>query len=89
MNRDWFYIRCGESLCSCVCVCVSDCWICESESMPRCSLRGVAFAHTHRRLSSPCRVLAAVARHIYVRPGVGVGALTKVYGGAHDRGTST
>merc|ERR1719498_1276522 len=30
---------------------------------------------------------AAIARHIYVRPGVGVGALTKVYGGAKDRGT--
>jgi small subunit ribosomal protein S19e len=30
---------------------------------------------------------AAVARHIYLRPGVGVGALTKVYGGAQDRGT--
>lgn len=29
---------------------------------------------------------AAVARHIYLRPGVGVGALTKVYGGAQDRG---
>jgi len=30
---------------------------------------------------------AAVARHIYLRPGVGVGALTKVYGGSQDRGT--
>eukprot|EP00039_Didymoeca_costata_P017903 m.331310 g.331310 ORF g.331310 m.331310 type:complete len:143 (+) comp16698_c0_seq1:61-489(+) len=29
---------------------------------------------------------AAVARHIYLRPGVGVGSLTKVYGGAQDRG---
>jgi len=29
---------------------------------------------------------AAVARHLYLRPGVGVGGLTKCYGGAHDRG---
>lgn len=30
---------------------------------------------------------AAVARHIYLRPGVGVGGLTKVYGGSQNRGT--
>lgn len=30
---------------------------------------------------------AAVARHIYLRPNTGVGALMKVYGGAQDRGT--
>ena len=29
---------------------------------------------------------AAVARHIYLRPGVGVGGLTKVYGGSQNRG---
>lgn len=29
---------------------------------------------------------AAVARHIYLRPGVGAGALTKVYGGSAIRG---
>ena len=31
---------------------------------------------------------AAVARHLYLRPGVGVGSLRKVYGGAQNRGAS-
>lgn len=31
--------------------------------------------------------LAALARHIYLRKGVGVGALKKVYGGAANRGS--
>ena len=31
---------------------------------------------------------ASVVRHIYLRPGVGVGALQKVYGGRKRRGTA-
>ena len=30
---------------------------------------------------------AAVARHIYLRPGVGAGALKKFFGGSYNRGT--
>jgi len=32
-------------------------------------------------------ILAAVARHIYLRNGVGVGALKKIHGGRKRRGT--
>ncbi|XP_076338722.1 small ribosomal subunit protein eS19-like isoform X2 [Tachypleus tridentatus] len=31
---------------------------------------------------------ASVARHLYLRAPVGVGALTKIYGGRHRRGTA-
>lgn len=31
---------------------------------------------------------ASVARHVYVRPNVGVGALRKIYGGAKNNGNS-
>ena len=45
------------------------------------------------RLQSVCKKscpmfplsLASVVRHIYLRPGVGVGALQKVYGGKHTK----
>jgi small subunit ribosomal protein S19e len=41
--------------------------------------------HLHHR--NLARFAAAIARHIYLRNGVGVGALKKLYGGRKRRGT--
>lgn len=38
-------------------------------------------------LSLFCSLLASVARHLYIRPGAGVGTLKCMYGGRKNRGT--
>ena len=59
---------------------------CYAKRVPRASSHPKSFCLS--AASPPFAFVAAVARHLYLRPGVGVGGLTKNYGGAHDRGAS-
>jgi small subunit ribosomal protein S19e len=43
-------------------------------------------SHTHSPLNLLGITLASVARHIYLRKDVGIGALAKLYGGRNNRG---
>ncbi|PIK41624.1 putative 40S ribosomal protein S19 [Apostichopus japonicus] len=60
---------------------------CIDKYMSGCTVKDVDSAEFVAALSAFFKKSAAVARHLYVRGGVGVNAMTKIFGGRKRRGT--